>query len=293
MKHRLHLLLLAVLATTYTTNAAVTFDLTFPDVVNDTNVNWDDPNYGSVARATLQGSLNEFGTVFAQSATISLNITSSQATYFASAGTATYQFEPGLRFYDGNTYLKITTGNDVNGTAFDGSIDYSFNYAALNYPDLDGNGIRDVRDFTINIKGLTRHEIIHVLGMSSFISAGASQSQRFTRHDTFLYDSSGNPFVTPIGSLSLAANVNDPNSYFDPVGSGANYRIASQGDYSHLLGVMYPYRASINEDDKTYFATLGYLIVPEPTSAALMLTGISFLACSRLRRTRNPSLNVA
>ena len=46
--------------------AAVTFQLTFPDVVNDTNQRWDDPTYGAQARATLQEVLDEFGREFAR-----------------------------------------------------------------------------------------------------------------------------------------------------------------------------------------------------------------------------------
>ena len=100
--------------------AAVTFELTFPDVVNDTNGHWDDPTYGAQARATLLDVLNEFGREFQHTAVIQLEINSvASAPYAAIASTASYhQVDGGFR--DGNTYIKITTGNDLNGAAVDG-----------------------------------------------------------------------------------------------------------------------------------------------------------------------------
>ena len=56
--------------------AAVTFELTFPDVVNDTNRHWDAPTYGAQARVTLQQVLAESGREFAHVATVQLEITS-------------------------------------------------------------------------------------------------------------------------------------------------------------------------------------------------------------------------
>src|SRR4051812_33331965 len=94
-------------------SAAVTFDLTFPDVVSHTGQNWDDPTYGSTARSTLLNALNEVGRNFADTATIRLEITSSMTTaYSAGAYYATTQVQPG-GFRDGNVYLKIRTGADI------------------------------------------------------------------------------------------------------------------------------------------------------------------------------------
>src|SRR4051812_5439571 len=100
--------------------AEVTFALSFPDVTSHTNQNWDDPTYGSQARATLQAALDEIGREFAETATIQIEITSSMTTAFvAGANTASYVLEPGGRFRDGNTYLKVRNGADVNGAGID------------------------------------------------------------------------------------------------------------------------------------------------------------------------------
>src|SRR3954471_24824448 len=62
---------------------AVTFDLNFPDVVNHTGQNWDDPTYGAQARTTLQEVVNDIGRNFATDAAVHLVITSSMTTAYA------------------------------------------------------------------------------------------------------------------------------------------------------------------------------------------------------------------
>src|SRR4051812_43550309 len=159
---------LAALVSLTNLKAEVTFTLSFPDVTSHTNQNWDDPTYGTQARATLQSAFDEFGREFAETATIQLEITSSMTTAFAAgANTASYVLEPGGRFRDGNTYLKIRTGSDVNGAAIDAFIEYSFNLSL--YSDQNGDGVVNYQDLILNLKGLTRHELIHILGAVSGI----------------------------------------------------------------------------------------------------------------------------
>src|SRR5688500_1641516 len=174
--------------------SAVTFALSFPDVESNTNQNWDDPTYGSLARSTLQSVLDEVGREFAETATIQLEITSSMTTaYAAGATTATQILQPG-GFRDGNTYLKIRSGgSDVNGSAPDAFIEYSFNLSL--YADNNGDGVVDHSDFIGNLKGLTRHEILHILGAVSGIDLANPASSQVTRHDMFLFDSMGRPLV--------------------------------------------------------------------------------------------------
>lgn len=229
---------------------AVVFQLTFKDVVDDTNIHWDDPAKGVEAQARLQQVLNEFGQSFTETANIHLHITGSQAAHFAAASPAEHELVPGGRFYDGSVYIKITRGIDINGNDFDGSIDYSFPPA--HYADYDA--------FINNIQGLTRHELFHILGQISFLDGAGP----FTRHDKFLFDSNGNPFAKPDGLRNPPANYDDPNSVFRPIGAGGTpdgppYEIAQQYDYSHLVGIMYPYRQTYNENDLNYLRTLGYI----------------------------------
>src|SRR5205085_4418197 len=188
--------------------ADVTFALNFPDVTGHTNQNWDDPTNGSVARATLQAALNEFGREFAESATIQLTITSSMTTaYAAGANTASYVLEPGGRFRDGNTYLKIRTGSDINGAADDAFIEYSFNLSL--YSDQNGDGAVNYLDIIANLKGLTRHELIHILGAVSGIDPANPSASQPNRHDTFLFDSAGRPLLNPDGTVSTTASLHD------------------------------------------------------------------------------------
>ena len=231
-------------------HGAVTFELTFQDVIDNNNIHWDDPAQGVQAQTELQQRLNEFGQSFTETATIHLRITGSQETYYAAGGPATSQLVPGGLFRDGSVYIKITRGIDINGNDADGSIDYSFppaHYA--NYT-----------EFINNIQGLTRHELMHVLGSISALGGPGP----FYRHDKFLFDSAGNAFARPNGLANPAANLNDAASYFRPIGPGGMpdpppYEIASQGDFSHLMGIMYPYRQTYDANDLNYLRTLGYL----------------------------------
>jgi hypothetical protein len=243
-----------------TGRAEVTFALTFPDVASHTNQNWDDPAYGSQARAILQAALDEIGREFAETATIQIQINSSMTTaYVAAANTAAQVLQPS-GFRDGNTYIKIRTGNDLNGSAVDAFLEYSFNLSL--YADQNGDGVVNYLDFIANLKGLTRHEIIHILGAVSGIDLANPAASQVTRHDTFLFDSAGRALVGPGGSVSGSANLHDPNAYFDPLGAIANYPIRSEGDFSHLIGIHFPYRTAIDDNDRAYLRTLGYAPPP-------------------------------
>lgn len=259
---RIFLLALAATVCLSTARAAVTFDLTFPDVTGHTGQRWDDPTYGAQARNTLRDVLNDIGRNFADTATIQLVITSSMTTaYSAGAYSATDQLQPG-GFRDNNTYIKIRTGADINGSAADGGIEYSFNFSGLHYADFNNDGVVDMRDFIANLQGLTRHEALHLFGSVSGIDWVTRSNSRPTRHDTFLFDSSARRFVNPDGSVSSTANLDDSMAYFDPVGAGANFRINAQHDFSHLIGTTFPYRQLLSDDDRTYLATLGYPLAP-------------------------------
>ncbi|MFL6542326.1 MAG: hypothetical protein ACJ8I9_04090, partial [Chthoniobacterales bacterium] len=241
-----------------TAGAAVTFNLTFPDEVTHTGHNWDDPTYGREARTTLLNVLNEIGRNFSNTATIQLTITSSMTTaYAAGSFYATTQLASG-GFRDGNIYVKIRTGTDLNGSAADGGIEYSFNFAGLHYADRNNDGVIDMRDFIANLQGLTRHEALHLFGHVSGIDYTNRAGSQPTRHDTFLFDSAGRRFVNSDGSVSMVANLDDPHAYFDPSGSGANFQINAAHDYSHLIGTTFPYRQLVSDNDRTYLATLGY-----------------------------------
>jgi hypothetical protein len=180
--------------------------------------------------------------------------------FAAGANTASYVLEPGGRFRDGNTYIKIRTGSDINGSAVDGFIEYSFNLSL--YADQNGDGVVNYQDFILNLKGLTRHEIIHILGAVTGIDLANPGGSQPKRHDTFLFDSAGRPLLNPNGTISSTANLHDPNAYFDAVGAGPNYQINREGDFSHLIGIHFPYRTTINDDDRAYLRTLGYAAPP-------------------------------
>src|SRR4051812_32942241 len=258
---RLFPLLIVLNLFAFHARAAVTFDLTFPDVTGHTGQNWDDPTYGSQARSALLNVLDEIGREFADTSTIQLTITSSMTTaYAAGSYYATTQVAPG-GFRDGNIYVKLRTGADINGAAVDGGIEYSFNFAGLHYTDANNDGFLDMRDFIANLQGLTRHEALHLFGSVSGIDYTNRASSQPTRHDTFLFDSAGHPFVSS-GAVSSTANLDERDAYFDPAGDGPNFKINAAHDYSHLIGTTFPYRRLVSDNDRTYLATLGYALAP-------------------------------
>jgi hypothetical protein len=236
---------------------AVTFHLDFPDVTSHTGHYWDDPTYGADARAEIQKQLNKFGKTFASSQSVTLTIGSTITTaYYANSSSATAQLQPS-GFYDASAYVKINTGVDINGGAPDGSITFNFNFghsAPANFP-----------DFIANIQGLTRHELIHVLGMNSFIG-----SPNLSRYDHFLFDSTGTPIANSDGTPNSAANLADPGIYF-LTSTGAHFVIAAAYDYSHLIGIMYPYKYAFDAADRAWFTTMGYALA---TPAAVEITAI-------------------
>jgi hypothetical protein len=237
---------------------AVTFHLDFPDVTSHTGHYWDDPTYGADARAEIQKQLTKFGKAFAANESVTLTIGSTVTTaFYADSAFATSQLQSS-GFYDGSVYVKINTGVDINGSAPDGSITYNFNFghsAPANFP-----------DFIANIQGLTRHELIHVLGMVSFIGS----SSNLSRYDKFLFDSTGTPIANPDGTLNPAANLNDAGIYFAAL-TGAHYVIAAAHDYSHLIGIMYPYKYAFDAADRAWFKTMGYALASD---AAVQITAI-------------------
>jgi len=265
---------------------AIVFDLNFPDVTNHTGTNWDDPTYGPAVRQELANVLNNFGLLFKSNSHINLKVISTMSgSYYAASGTSSFQMDPSGRFYDTAMYLKITKGIDINGSSEEAQLFYSFNYSALNYPDINRDGSVNGADFNLNICGLTRHEILHQFGVSSFIWNGASSSDRFGRYDTFLYDHTGTPYLNPNGSLKLGMNMNDPDAYFLSL-DGHPYEVASPGDLSHLNDIMYPYRRDMNDDDRRVLDTLGYQLMPnpEPTSVLLIAAGAGILLGRRQRK---------
>ncbi len=68
--------------------------------------------------------------------------------------------------------------------------------------------------------------------------------------------------MNPGGSFSGTANLHDPNAYFDAVGTDRIIQSTREGDFAHLIGIHFPYRTTINDDDRAYLRTLGYAPPP-------------------------------
>ena len=78
--------------------------------------------------------------------------------------------------------------------------------------DQNGDGAVNYLDIIANLKGLTRHELIHILGAVSGIDPANPSASQPNRHDTFLFDSAGRPLLNPDGTVSTTASLHDPNA---------------------------------------------------------------------------------
>jgi hypothetical protein len=101
--------------------------------------------------------------------------------------------------------------------------------------------------------------------MVSFIG-----SSNLSRYDKFLFDSTGTPLANSDGTPNSSANLADPGIYF-AADTGAHYTIAAAYDYSHLIGIMYPYKYSFDAADRAWFRTMGYALA---SLAAVEVTAI-------------------
>lgn len=206
----------AALATVKPAGAAILFNLNYDS--NTDGVGFLDPINGAARQNAFQAAANEWGAQFDHTATIDLQVTSSEApnsSTLASAGSLIFSI-PGF----GNGELirrKVLSDGaiDFNGADLDGVVDVNWgrNWGLSNDPN-------DVGSNEFDFRSVIFHELNHTLGFSSLIEQDGSDlfgngnngiAGVWSQFDEFIVDINGNPVIDPVTGL-LNQAIWDANS---------------------------------------------------------------------------------
>ncbi len=179
---------------------AVTYNITYMDVVNNTNAGFDDSTLGATRQATLQAVLTYVDDILNETTGASIDVTVNNSEtdgggFLASAGTF---FSGVAGFANGFCFQHITTGIDPNGTVVDifMTVDFGFNWNS----DTGPVGPTEFDLFTVLL-----HEITHGIGFLGL--TGSNGNSLIT---------AGNP--GPYSVLNQNTQLDDAN----PVGTGSS-----------------------------------------------------------------------
>ena len=244
-----------------------------------------------------------FGKYFSNTATLQFDVIS-DGTGVASAGQALV-FNP-----DGsNTEVvrtKVITGNDANGAASDGMININLGV----YFQFDPNATVDFANGQIDLFSVIQHEVTHALGFQSFAPSGFA-----SKFDTFLTTTGGTPFVSggvlntdavqdALANGAFFVGANAVTAYGGSVPISGPDGLLNHLDTFAFSSPEVPQNAlmlccgglNVQFEPRDYNATevgiladLGYTLapIPEPSTYALMLAGLSGLGFAAKRRTKS------
>ena len=184
-----------------------TFNVTYLDVNQNTNIGFDDPVDGADRRATLEAVLFYFSTLLEETGECDLEVEVSQTDGTGPLGTGGpyYLADPG--FNPGLAYRHIVFAADPMVGIADAILTIDFGY---NYNDDTG----PVGPLEFDLFSLLLHEITHVLGHASIISeTGDSQvsPNAYTVYDGYLYTGGGVQLINP-STFAFQAQVSDLTS---------------------------------------------------------------------------------
>jgi len=298
-------------------SAELMVNLIFDDVVNNTNVGFDDPSQGQARRDTLGSVMTYVSQQLSSSysATIDIQIQESQVDgngFLASA--SPFYFTGPDGFYNGFVYDHANTGSDPSGSVPDATARFDFGYDWHT-----GNAPTPSNQFDLFSTAL--HELTHAMGFTAQVGeTGESRVGNSGNPGVFgvfatflelgdgtdLFDQTTGTFLgTPSdlvsddvffnGPNAVAANGGDPVkiyapdpfrtgssiSHFDPIFTDVVMNPSSgQGDMSREWTAL----------DRGVLADIGWVFetqvaqVPEPSTFILFGLGTAVLAVPSLRR---------
>ncbi len=290
----------------------ITWNVTYNDVVNSTNVGFADATFGATRQATFQAVLDYVGSVLDASGSVDFVVGNSQmdgSGFLASAGT--YYFTTPARFDSGALFQHANTGTDPIANKEDAYATFDFGY---NWNSDTGS----VAAGEFDLFSVALHEVAHALGFLSLVQAdGTSVISKgdpgvFSIYDSFLQRGNGTAlFGTGGDFLGSAADLTSNDVFF----SGTNAEAANGGNpvpvyapstfsagssIAHVdngVTSVMNYSIATNVQKRTFSAidlgilqdigwTLQTTSVPEP-SVFMMISGLAVgLLITRLLRSR-------
>ncbi|MFK8111691.1 MAG: PEP-CTERM sorting domain-containing protein [Rubripirellula sp.] len=212
--------------------SAISWNITFEDVVNNTGVGFDDATFGASRQSTFNSVLNYINSAIDANGNVDFTVNNSQTDgggSLASAGTLYFTGPNG--FSNGLLFQHATTGVDPFGGANDGSATFDFGYNWNS--ELDAPTPTEFDLFTVSL-----HEVTHAMGFASLVNAdGNSEIDMpggnpggnpgvFSVFDTFLELGDGTDLFSAGGSYDgTAADLISDDVFF----SGANAVAANGG----------------------------------------------------------------
>ncbi|TGD84099.1 hypothetical protein BayCH28_27130 [Mycolicibacterium sp. CH28] len=207
-----------------TQDASATPRITFNFIYGSGSQFW-----SSAARAELQSTAIYLSSYFvvANPVTLTYQVTGQYSLFgstLASAGSDLISSDPG--FYSTVVQNKILTGQDANGSAPDGVIDWNFGYSWA-YGSSVGGGQYD-------FQSTATHELLHTFGFLSVVdSAGNNTYPNWTTFDSFIVTSAGTPAIGNDFVWKTAYNANLIGSNGGLYFGGPN-AVAAYGGYVPL-----------------------------------------------------------
>ncbi len=304
------LALVALLALPAASDAAITFNFTFQDVINNSNFGFDDPTHGATRRTTVESVGTYLNSVFngdgavdvhwqASLNNLGLTTLGRMSAFYPSAGSPVGYYAPAMA-------VHAFEGIDITGPSPDalGVINFGYNWNS----DLSAPALVEYDLFTIVL-----HETMHGLGFGSLITSTGGYITGFegvrSGFDKYLAGPGGSllddtgAFIGNVadltseaivfnGPIATAANAGQPVPIYSPAPFESGSSLSHIG---YSLDVVLNSGFSLGEAKRTLhpielamFQDMANATVPEPRDAAIALgAGLVLFAAVRRHQRRS------